>query len=362
MHMKRNLSCLLAAAAFYACGPANKPEATITADITGLKDTVIYISQLVADSSKTDTVPVVNGKFTWTGNITEPEKIYLMFPDRYVDLFMEPSHVTITGHADSLTNLHITGSASHDEYQAYQQSQKGIEDQMGKLYENYDKIKDNDSAMAVLESKSKEIRTQRRNGMKRYISEHPKSVVSVSLVTDMAVMGEYKQLDSLYKLLDPAAQQTGAGVRLGKRIAVLKKSAVGEPFIDFTLPDAEGKAVKFSDFKGKYVLLDFWASWCGPCRAENPNVLKAFNAYKDKNFIVVGVSLDDDGEKWKKAIAEDGMPWIQLSDLKGFRNTVAQEYGIQAIPSTFLVSPEGIIVEKDLRGAALHKKLAELLN
>ncbi len=359
--MKRTLPCLLAAA-LYACGPANKPQATITAEITGLKDSVVYLSLPVGDSSKTDTVPVKDGKFTWTGEVTEPQKVYLMFPTRYVELFLEKADIHLAGHADSLTDLRITGSASQDEYIAFRKSLKSITDQEEKLYENYNEIKDNDSAMAVLEAKAGELRTQRRGITMRYIGDHPKSPVSVSLLADMAVMGEYKKLDSLYKLLDPAAQKTGTGTRLGARIAVLKKSAVGEPMIDFTLPDVSGKDVKLSDFKGKYVLLDFWASWCGPCRAENPNVLKAFNQYKDKNFTVVGVSLDDDGDKWKKAIAEDGMPWIQLSDLKGFRNVVAKEYGIQAIPSTFLVSPEGIIVEKDLRGAALHKKLAELLN
>lgn len=360
--MKSTLPCLMAAAALYACGEAGKPQATITAEISGLKDSVVYISLPVADSAKTDTVAVKDGKFSWTGNVTEPQKVYLMFPTRYVEVFLEPAEIRIAGNADSLSDLRVTGSASHDEYVAYQQTEKGIDDEMQKLYANYDEIKDNDSAMAELEAKSQVLRKQRRQQMVQYIAGHPKSPVSVSLLADMAVMGEYKQLDSLYKLLDPAAQQTGTGGRVGKRIATLKKSAVGEPFIDFSLPDTEGKTVKFSDFKGKYVLLDFWASWCGPCRAENPNVLKAFNAYKDKNFTVVGVSLDDDGDKWKKAIAEDGMPWIQLSDLKGFRNVVAQEYGIQAIPSTFLVSPEGVIVAKDLRGQALHKKLAELLN
>lgn len=360
--MKRILSCLFATAALYACGPANQPKATITAEITGLRDSVVYLSVPVADSARRDTMRVTDGKFNWTGDVAEPVKVYLMFPTRYVELFLEQSDIHIAGHADSLTDLRITGSAMHDEYMAYRKLLKPVTDQEEKLYANYNEIKDNDSAMAVLEAKATELRIQRRGVMKQYIAEHPKSPVSVSLLADMAIMGEYKTLDSLYQLLDPAAQQTGTGTRLAARIAVLKKSAIGEPMIDFTQPDVNGKPVKLSDFKGKYVLLDFWASWCGPCRAENPNVLKAFNAYKDKNFTVVGVSLDDDGEKWKKAIADDGMPWIQLSDLKGFKNTVAQEYGIQGIPSTFLVSPEGIIVAKDLRGAALHKKLAELLN
>ncbi|WP_298709628.1 TlpA disulfide reductase family protein [Chitinophaga sp.] len=360
--MKRTIPCLLAAAAFYACGPAGQPKTTITAEITGLKDSVVYLSLPVADSAKTDTIPVKDGKFSWSGEVAGPEKVYLMFPNRFVELLLDKGDIKINGHADSLSDLRVTGSAAHDEYVAYQQSEKGINDQMEQLYSNYSEIKDNDSAMAVLEAKSTDLRKQRRALMNGYIATHPKSPVSVSLLADMAVMGEYKQLDSMYKLLDPVAQQSPNGKRVGDRIAILKKSAIGEPIIDFTLPDVSGKDVKFSEFKGKYVLLDFWASWCGPCRAENPNVLKAFNAYKDKNFTVVGVSLDDDGEKWKKAIAEDGMPWIQLSDLKGFRNTVAQEYGIQAIPSTFLISPDGIIVAKDLRGAALHNKLAELLN
>ena len=148
---------------------------------------------------------------------------------------------------------------------------------------------------------------------------------------------------------------------MANRLAVLKKSAIGQPMIDFTQADVNGKPVRLSDYKGKYVLLDFWASWCGPCRAENPNVLKAYNQFKDKNFTVVGVSLDEKADKWKEAIEKDGMPWMQVSDLKGFRNEVAQQYGIQAIPFSFLIDPQGIIVAKELRGAALHTKLAEIL-
>lgn len=361
MHIRSIFICL-SAAAISACSQGKKQQATITAEITGLKDSVIYISIPVADSAKTDTIPVKDGKFTWTGEAAEPVKVFLMFPTRYADFFLENSDIHITGHADSLDKLKVTGSASHDELMAYQASIKSITDQERQLYGKYEEVQKNDSAKAAWEEEVAAFRKQRRTAMMNYITAHPKSPVSLSLLSDMAVMGEYKQLDSLYRMLDASAQQTAAGARLGKRIAILKKSAIGEPMIDFTQPDVNGKPVRLSDFKGKYVLLDFWASWCGPCRAENPNVLKAYNTYKDKNFTVVGVSLDESGEKWHEAIKEDGMPWIQLSDLKGFRNEVASQYGIQAIPSTFLVSPEGIIIAKDLRGEALHKKLGELLN
>jgi peroxiredoxin len=361
MHSKSIIACL-AAAAICACGPVKNNKATITADITGLKDTVVYLSTPVADSAKTDTIPVKDGKFTWTGEVSEPTKVFLMFPTRYAEFFLENADIHINGHADSLGDLRVTGSASQDEYIAFQASLKPITDQEEQLYKKYEEVQGNDSAKSAWEEKAMELRKKRKAETMRYIGTHPKSPVSVANLTDMAIMGEYKQLDSLYRLLDVSAQQTATGKHLGDRITVLKKSAIGEPMIDFTQPDVNGKPVKLSDFKGKYVLLDFWASWCGPCRAENPNVLKAYNAYKDKNFTVVGVSLDDSGEKWHKAIEEDGMPWIQLSDLKGFRNEVAQQYGIQAIPSTFLLDPQGIIIAKNLRGEALHKKLAELLN
>src|SRR6185312_5922417 len=135
--------------------------------------------------------------------------------------------------------------------------------------------------------------------------------------------------------------------------------AIGAQMMNFSQADTTGKPVQFADFKGKYVLVDFWASWCGPCRAENPNVLKAYNKYKDKGFTVVGISLDEKGDKWKKAIRDDHMPWDELSDLKGWKNDVSEYFGIQGIPSNLLVDPSGKIVARDLRGEALDQKLGE---
>ncbi|WP_159456074.1 TlpA disulfide reductase family protein [Chitinophaga eiseniae] len=358
LHTKTFLAALLLATA---CKQAATPHATLTAELTGLKDSVVFISIPVADSAKTDTVPVKDGKFTWTGVIAEPQKIYIGTSSRYMELFMENAAVTLTGNMDSLDKAKITGSATQEAYENYQQLIADITEREDTLYHQFPAVKDNDTAKAALEAKLESLRMQRRERSRQYIAAHPESPVSVSLIADMAVIGEYAPLDSLYRQLAPAAQQSAAGTRLGKRLEVLKKSAVGQPMIDFTQADVDGKPVRLSDFKGKYVLLDFWASWCGPCRAENPNVLKAYNTFKDKNFTVVGVSLDDKADKWKEAIKQDGMPWMQVSDLKGFRNEVAQQYGIQAIPCSFLIDPQGIIIAKDLRGAGLHKKLAETL-
>src|SRR5690606_23321862 len=127
--------------------------------------------------------------------------------------------------------------------------------------------------------------------------------------------------------------------------------------------DTTGKPVSLSDFRGQYVLLDFWASWCGPCRAENPNIVKAFNKYKDKNFTVLGVSLDakEQNAAWLAAIKKDNLTWTQVSDLKGWENEVAKQYGIRAIPQNYLIDPSGKIIAKNVRGGALERTLQGIL-
>jgi peroxiredoxin len=137
--------------------------------------------------------------------------------------------------------------------------------------------------------------------------------------------------------------------------------ALGSQAIEFSQADPEGKQVSLSSFKGKYVLVDFWASWCRPCRQENPNVVKAYNKFKDKNFTVLGVSLDKDRQPWMKAIRDDKLAWTHVSDLKFWNNEAAAKYKIQSIPQNFLIDPTGKIIAKNLRGPDLESRLCELL-
>ncbi len=169
--------------------------------------------------------------------------------------------------------------------------------------------------------------------------------------------------EPLFFNLSSRLRQTAIGKKLNADIQLAKKLGIGQPALDFAQVTPQGKELKLSDFKGKYLLLDFWASWCGPCRAENPNLVKAYQKFKGSKFEILGVSLDKPGKKdnWLKAIEQDGLTWPQVSDLNGWQNQAAQLYGIQAIPQNYLISPEGKIVGINLKGVKLIEKLEELL-
>lgn len=334
--------------------------AKLTGHVKGLGDTELNIHYFEGIESKSATVKVIGDRFSWSVPSLAPQKITVMFPKRAVWLYVGPGNMELTGNIDSLNKVKLTGSKLQDEANAFDKLIEPISAQEMPLYQKYGKV--SKAEQLALEQQLQDIKKQKRSVVDRYIEEHSESAYSLSLVTDRASMGSYRDIQGIYEKLGKNNKATPAGKRLADRLIVLKRSDIGQPMLNFTQNDTEGKPVDFASFKGKYVLVDFWASWCGPCRAENPNVLKAYQTYKEKNFTVVGISLDDKSENWKKAIKDDGMPWTQLSDLKGWKNEVSQYYGINGIPSTLLVDPQGNIIAKDLRGEILNKKLQEIFS
>lgn len=361
-------SILLASLAFIAlhsCNQAPKNSFTLHGSIQGFKDPYIYFQYRGADSTYFDSSAVTDGKFTFNGQVPNPEMavIFLKNYKGYVQFFLENADIHIAGKADSLNNAKITGSQSQDEYEVYTASVKSITDQEKGLYKQYDSAqKANDSAtIAIVENQIEALDSQMNKQTIVFITNHPKSFVSLSQLQQLTYSTPYTELEKLYTGLDTAVQNSATGKKLAKYLAVMAKTAIGQPALAFTQNDVNGMPVSLSRFKGKYVLVDFWASWCGPCRAENPNVVKAYNQYKNKNFTILGVSLDQDSTAWVKAIDHDHLTWTEVSDLKGWKNATAQEYGVNAIPANYLVDPNGTIIAHNLRGEALEQKLAEVL-
>lgn len=197
----------------------------------------------------------------------------------------------------------------------------------------------------------------------KFIEQHPASIVSLELIrqrlsTDDERGGVLPEV--LMNKLSMKLKYSPTGKEMLAKIAKVRTFAIGKPAYNFTIPDTSGAMVSLSSYKGKYVLVDFWASWCSPCRAENPNLLTAYNKFKHKNFDIVAVSIDENRKKWIDAIHEDKMPWKQLSDLKAMKGDAAIVYGIKSIPMNFLLDPSGIIVAKNIRGSELDKKLTEI--
>lgn len=343
---------LLAGMATYA------QDVKMTGVIKGMGDGTIEVHYVKNDISVIDTITIRKDRFSWGAAMPEPQKIYFMFPHQRVELFVEAGNIKLQGQADSLHKVKISGSKIQEEVEQYQSTLQDLEARSNVLYSQYGTGTAEEQLR--VEQQLNAIRAERRGREATYISAHPKSVYSLSLVTGRAVMGSYEEVKPLYDLLDNTLLNTMSGKELTARLDVIKRSSPGTQMMDFTQNDPEGKPISFKDYEGKYVLIDFWASWCGPCRAENPNVLKAYNKYKDKNFTVIGISLDENAEHWKKAIKDDAMPWAQVSSLNGFQNEVSSYYGIRGIPSTLLVDPTGKIIARNLRGESLQQKLAEI--
>ena len=242
----------------------------------------------------------------------------------------------MTGSLEQLDSIQVVGSAEQALFEAYQAA--------------VDTVKNYNDYVAVNEA---------------FVKENPASVAAAYLLFRRMAPGlDPEQMRAYAAGFDSTIRGSVYLKLVGEMADKLELSSPGHPFLDFTLPDTTGTPIALSSVagKGNYVLLDFWASWCGPCRAENPHVVAAYNQYKDKGFTVFGVSLDrpDGRENWIQAIEKDGLKWINVSDLKFWECVPAGMYGVRSIPSNVLIGPDGTIVARNLRGEALMNKLAEV--
>jgi thiol-disulfide isomerase/thioredoxin len=326
----------------------------MTGNIAGLPGrTNIYLTDA---NDPTDTIGraiATDGKFILKGTIAEPNLHHLTFAEskKKAVIFIGSDKIKVEGDIKEVQKLRFTGSPAQDDFAAFQKHFNPI----------FERLQQSAQPNATVTFTQKDYEALEKK-LDSFIMANKDSYVSPFVMVVTSQLSEDTELmEKRYNALNKNVQQGFFGKYVKEILDDSKIGAIGSEAIEFTQNDTLGKPVSLSSFRGKYVLIDFWASWCGPCRSENPNVVAAYHKFKDKNFTILGVSLDRSKDSWMKAIYDDQLAWTQVSDLKYWSNEVAAKYKIQSIPQNFLVGPDGKIVAKNLRGENLETKLCELL-
>ncbi|KKN11286.1 hypothetical protein LCGC14_1028080 [marine sediment metagenome] len=357
-----------------------KPEGfTINGNLRGEVEngTQIFLRTIGENNQPVDidTAKVENGKFKFTGVAETPELNYI-FIDKlpgYTAIILENGDIQLESQKDSLGYAKIDGTPQNEIFAKYMQKSRELNLQAQSIREDMDQANaKRDSATArSLEDEMVELQEEYENFELDYIKSHPEALISALLIDRALGTGAVtvEEAKAMYEKLSPEIKKTKVAITIQERLdskeqseANAKNTTIGAKAPDFTAPTPDGKELALKDALGKITLVDFWAAWCKPCRAENPNVLRVYEKYHDKGLNILGVSLDRTAEAWKNAIEADGLIWQHVSHVAYFNDPIAKLYNVDAIPAAFLLDENGVIIAKNLRGQALEEKVAELLN
>lgn len=330
--------------------------------------TMVYLRKSDANlqPGEADSTLLKNGSFQFSGDIEEPRLYYLFVEGNRgaIPMILEEGEVEVRAHKDSLNAAFVGGTPQNETYRDFLEGSRELARRGNSINEEMRQaMSAQDTAnMNSLRDEYFELQQAGMQYEKDFVAEHPDAMISVLIVNRMVQSQTVAQdeVEQLYEGLSERMKNTEVGSGIREDLEALNRTAIGSQAPDFSAPTPSGETLSLNEVLGKVTLVDFWAAWCRPCRAENPNIVRVYQKYKDRGLSILGVSLDRNEADWKKAIEEDGLEWNHVSKLQYF-GEIAELYNVTGIPASFILDENGVIVAKNLRGPALEQKIAELL-
>jgi peroxiredoxin len=314
-----------------------------------------------------DSAKVTNGSFTFNGgSITSPELHYIFFGkgQENIPIIVENGTIEISAQRDSLAFAKIGGTMQNELFSDFLKGSRVLSRKASSMNEDMRaaQSKRDTVTMNSLRDEYFELMEEAKDYELEYVKNNPNALVSALVIYRIlsTKAKENTEVQELYDALTPEIKESNTGIKIKEALAKDANTSIGSKAPNFSAPNPNGEELALNDVMGKVTIVDFWAAWCKPCRAENPNIVRVYNKYKDQGLSILGVSLDRNANDWKKAIEVDGLTWHHVSNVKYF-DEIAKLYNVDAIPATFILDENGVIVAKDLRGASLDAKIGELL-
>jgi len=370
--MKKILSLIGALALMISCNKA-ADSYTISGNVKGVEDgTTVYLKkQSDMDQVVVDSTVVKNGKFEIKGKADEVEISFITFgkEDMGLPIILENGKINVEFAKDDYENNKATGTKNNDYFVSFNKEagvlQKKIMEfqQANQMLIMEAQQNNNERVLDSLYGINEKNTDALKNYTVSFVEKHPDAFISILILSQMTQGStiEPAKSEALFAKMPKEIKDSKHGKELSEILGKLTKVAIGKKAPDFSGPNPEGKTITLKESLGKITIIDFWASWCGPCRIENPNIVKLYKKYHEKGLNIIGVSLDRDADKWKEAIVKDELDWPQISHLQFWQDPIAADYSIKAIPATFILNEKGEIIARDLRGSELEEKIAQLL-